>query len=175
MRPGCVIGIAMIAALAGCVRPTPYKPSENGTGFSDQQLDSSHYRIRFAGNSRTSRETVESYMLFHAAEVTLAAGGGHFRVVDSDTSRQVDYLGPGYGYPGPGYGYGYGLSGIYGRRHSGVGISYSTGYGNAITSYEAVATIVVFPGPRSEGDSVSYDARSVVDTLGPSIRYPEPQ
>lgn len=161
------VAVAMVAVLAGCVTPTPYVQATTGTGFSEQRLETGRYRVRFAGNARTSRETVETYLLFRAAEVTLAAGAGHFRIVQSDTAQQVDYFGPDYG---PGYGF----HGLYGHRHSGFGVSISQGYGRAITSYEAVATIVVLPGPKPAGDTLAYDARDVIATLGPTIRYPEP-
>ena len=38
---------------------TDTQPKTDGTGYSQQQLDSRTWRVQFAGNKNTSRETVE--------------------------------------------------------------------------------------------------------------------
>jgi hypothetical protein len=40
-------------------------------GYSDQQIESNRFRVSFAGNSLTARETVERYLLYRAAELTV--------------------------------------------------------------------------------------------------------
>src|SRR3546814_2874529 len=64
--------------LAGCASPTPYQPATgygfNRTGFSEQRTESNRYMVSFSGNSLTSRETVERYLLFRAAELTVQQG-----------------------------------------------------------------------------------------------------
>ena len=45
------------------------------------------YRISFKGNSLTDRETVENYMLFRAAELTLQSGYDTFTIVNRDTDK----------------------------------------------------------------------------------------
>src|SRR3546814_10899027 len=63
--------------------------------------------VSFSGNSLTSRETVERYLLFRAAELTVQQGFDHFILVDRNTDRKtrtyVDRpFGPGpYGFWGP--------------------------------------------------------------------------
>ncbi|HEU0095810.1 MAG TPA: hypothetical protein VFQ52_05105, partial [Rhizomicrobium sp.] len=66
--------------LAGCATPSPYAPRLQGqaTGYTDRALAQNRYRITFTGNSVTPRETVESFLLLRAAEVTRAAGYSNF-------------------------------------------------------------------------------------------------
>src|SRR3546814_9213446 len=94
-----------------CASPTPYQPATgygfNRTGFSEQRIESNRYMVSFSGNSLTSRETVERYLLFRAAELTVQQGFDHFILVDRNTDRKtrtyVDRpFGPGpYGFWGP--------------------------------------------------------------------------
>ena len=64
--------IALAAALTGCATPTPYQPNIPGQavsgGYSETKIESNRWRVTFAGNTLTSRETVEGYLLFRAAE-----------------------------------------------------------------------------------------------------------
>src|SRR3546814_3976294 len=75
--------------LAGCASPTPYQPATghgfNRTGFSEQRIESNRYMVSFSGNSLTSRETVERYLLFRAAELTVQQGFDHFILVYRNT------------------------------------------------------------------------------------------
>ncbi len=109
-----VIGgaLASALALASCATPTPYQPATGSgsyrTGYWDQQVENDRFRVTFAGNSLTSRETVERYLLYRAAELTLQNGFDHFVLVDRETeTRTSTYLNPRFGGPsfvGP-YGY----------------------------------------------------------------------
>jgi hypothetical protein len=42
--------------------------------------------------------------------------------------------------------------------------------GREVDRYEATATIKVYEGAPPEGDAMAYDAREVVEFLGPDIR-----
>ena len=75
--------LALAAGLAACATPTPYQPNARvqslggmaaSGGYSEVRLEPDRWRVNFAGNSMTSRETVEGYLLFHAAELTLQNG-----------------------------------------------------------------------------------------------------
>ena len=47
--------------LAACTTPTPYETvAENDYGYSEQKIEDNRYRVTFAGNSATKRETVEN-------------------------------------------------------------------------------------------------------------------
>ncbi len=191
---------ALFAALAGatiltaCAGPTPYRPAVgngyNRTGFSDQQIEADRFRVSFSGNSYTSRETVERYLLFRAAELTLQSGHDYFIMADRDTDKQTrtyatpggfggGFGGPyggfsGFGYWGPSwryYGRGFGWRGwdpFYGDPFWDRGVDVRT-----VERYEAMAEIVVGRGPKPAGNVRAFDARSVVDRLGPTIVVPE--
>ena len=64
----------LVFALAACVGPTAYQPREDRYGYADQQIDRTHYRVSFTGNSFTQRDMVENYLLYRAAELTVASG-----------------------------------------------------------------------------------------------------
>ena len=76
---------AAAVMIAACATPTPYQPiGARGTGasggFSDVRLAENRYRVTFAGNSLTTRERVETYLLYRAAELTVQQGfDGHGR------------------------------------------------------------------------------------------------
>ena len=103
--------LVLIAAAAGltllsaCATPTPYQAAVPGsgyrTGYSDMRIEDDRYRISFSGNDLTSRQTVENYMLYHAAELTLNAGYAYFtfddRETDARTYYRTSFIAPGFG------------------------------------------------------------------------------
>lgn len=183
--------------LAGCETATTYHP-RTGTGFyadgfSDQQIEPGRFIVSFSGNSVTSRDTVERYLFFRAAQLTLQQGYDYFLMVDRDTKLRSrtystpDGFGDGFGGGfGPGWGYG-GFGGYWGpswRYHGGFGWrSWGPGFGgygpwgggfdiNTIDKFEASAEIVMRKGPIPQGNVRAFDARKVVDTIGPSVVLP---
>jgi hypothetical protein len=154
--------------LTGCAaQPTPYMPRTNGTGYSQQQLDSRTWRVQFAGNTSTPRETVENYLLYRCAEIMLFGGYDKFVLLEKDVERNVEYYS--YEYP-PRYGFGYPYERRYGPYYdlSPAGpVRYS-----AETSYIAIATIQVYLGEAIEGRPTIYDAHELVRQLGPTIVPP---
>ncbi|MBY8977986.1 hypothetical protein KHP62_19400 [Rhodobacteraceae bacterium NNCM2] len=156
-------------ALAGCVGPTPYSPAVERNGYADHPLEADRYVVSFAGNSQTSRETVETYLLYRSAEVTLAAGKDWFRVANQDTEAQTRYRSFDTGFGAAGFGPYFYRSGFNYGYFGGVGTATSV----PITRYEAYANILVFDGEKPEGDPGAYDARSVIETLGPRVVRPE--
>src|ERR1700683_1245865 len=85
--------IAGLAVVAACATPTPYEPakSENGEGYTTQRIESNRFRIWFRGNSIPSRQTVDTYMLYRAAEVTLENGSDYFVIVNKDVDKNTGY------------------------------------------------------------------------------------
>ncbi len=106
-RSGAIAAIAAAGlALGSCMTATPYQPAVGTgsyrTGYSDEAIESDRFRVSFAGNSLTSRETVERYLLYRAAELTLQKGFDHFVLVSRDTETKTNtYVdqrwGPSYG------------------------------------------------------------------------------
>ncbi len=181
-----VAALALTGALAACETPTPYQPLEKGTaasgGFTDQRLDENHFRVTFQGNSLTSRETVETYLLYRAAELTVAQGFDWFETVDRHTERDrrtyVDpdpFYGPGYAwgywrpywsYWGPGFGW-RGWGPFWGDPFWANDIQIQT-----VQKFQASAEIVTGHGPKPVSDARAFDARAVIANLGPKIERP---
>ena len=83
---------AMLAltALVACAKPTPYQAAElNGFGYSEQAIGKDQYRIGFNGNGITTRETVDRYLRYRAAELTDENGFDYFIV-----GKREEYIDP---------------------------------------------------------------------------------
>ncbi len=163
---GAIVSVMVVLAaiiLNACATQTPYRQAANGRGFRDQAIESNHYRISFSANSLTSRETVENYVLYRAAEITLANGKDYFVVVEADTERLVRYH----------------------STHSDNHFSNFPRFGNPpfdgylgttttpVVTYTALAEIQIYQGDKPEDDSKAFDAREVAENLGPTIVRPE--
>lgn len=161
--------------LGACATTTPYAPAANGgDGYSQQKLESDKYRIVFSGNSLTDRVTVENYVLFRAAEVTLESGNDYFIMLEdsADITRSFRTTGTSFGGGGFGRrGFFYGGGG-FGRGFGGRGFG-GGGFDSSVTrernEYTIGAIIQVYKGNKPTDNPTAYDARSVVDSLGPSI------
>ncbi len=180
--------VSLALGLAACETATPYQPLQHGAstsgGFSDQRLDADHVRVSFQGNTLTSRATVESYLLYRAAELTVAQGFDWFETVDRHTDRDkrtyVDpepFYGPGYGF---GYGYGFWRPSW---RYYGGGFGWrswdpywggpfwgDTGQVQTVEKFQATAEIVMHHGAKPNGVPQAFDARGVMANLGPTIQ-----
>ena len=167
-----VAALAASLMLAACAAlPTPYQPAAGplSYGYSDEQIDAETWRVSFAGNSVTARGTVEDYLQYHAAEITLAAGAEGFVVVKEDIEKDVTYYGAGYPFGGHiSHGFGHG-------HFSGFGVSYGTGTLSPTNSYTGYATIRVFRQTAPAGPGAAYDAAAVLRVLGPKIVRPAPE
>jgi hypothetical protein len=183
-----VAPIAALAILAGCAMATPYQPlgatSARG-GFVDQQLDATHFRVSFYGNSLTSRQQVENYLLYRAAELTAARGFSCFTIVNHGTDRNTTVQVDPYGPYGGGFGGGlYPGWSPYWRMHGAFGWhSYDPFYGgpffpgrydiNTIDQYQAMADIAV--GNNCAAGPATFNASQVMANLRPYIVYPRPR
>ena len=178
------LALAGSAALGGCMTATPYQPATgySQTGYSDQQIEADRFQVSFRGNSLTSRETVERYLLFRAAELTIQRGFDHFILVSKDTETQsTTFRSPDIGGPGP-WGYWNPYWRFYRPRFGGWR-SWDPFYDDpfwrdrdwdyrTVNRYEAMAEIVVGKGPKPSTNVRAFDAREVIDRLGPSIVTP---
>ena len=85
LRAMVALGLAA-AAVTACTTPTPYQPNLSGQrvagGYAEQQLAPDRYRVVFSGNSLTSRDRVEGYLLYRAAEIAVRDGYEWFLIVD---------------------------------------------------------------------------------------------
>ena len=175
--------IAAALALSGCATPTPYQPvvDDRGSasyGYFEQRLEDNRFRVTFRGNEFTSRQRVENYLLYRAAELTLQAGYNGFtlvnRAVDPNVRTRVtaDPLGPGpWGYWGPSWRYRYGGHWRYWDPWGPDPFWAHDVDVRTVTSYEATAEIVMFRGNRPD-DPRSFDASQVVQYLRGTIEVP---
>ena len=152
--------------LAGCAAtPTPYQVADDAGGYSDQQLESDRYRVTFAGNSATSRETVEDFALYRAAELTLQTGNDYFKVVSKEVEPVIGSV------RGISPGIGIGIGG--GSGNVGVGLStIFGGGGRADYSYVTYLDIVVHEGEKPTDDRNAYAAFDVIERLKPKVALP---
>jgi hypothetical protein len=160
--------------LAGCMTPTPYAPRTTGqaTGYTDRALAHNRYRVTFTGNTVTPRETVESYLLLRAAEVTRAAGYTSFVFDTRNTKAYHSYqevpVGPG---PDP----------FFARRFGRWG-GYGFGYGFdpmvdvvVRTNYDAYAEIVLLTPEQAAREPRALNAQEVISRIGPEAVPPNPR
>jgi hypothetical protein len=184
-----IAAITLAAGLAACETATPYQPNVPGQatrgGYSETRIEPGRWRVTFSGNSLTSRETVEGYLLYRAAELTLQGGDDWFAMVDRNTDRASrTYVEPDPLYH-PWYGAGFGFWRPSWRfRQRGFGWrTWDPFWGDpfwadrydvhTVESFEASAEIVTHKGAKPEGDPRAFDAHAVVDNLRSKIRYPE--
>lgn len=158
------------AFLAACTTTTPYQPSlKNRPGFTDQRLENTKFRITFEGNSSTNLAVIENYVLYRAAEVTLANGHDYFAIVDQSRESESRFNTTGTTFGGAGFGrsgffYGGGFGGGFGTTQSTT---------RERRAYTVGVVIEVFKGDKPSGNASAYDARQVIDNLRPTLVLPK--
>jgi hypothetical protein len=174
--------VAALGGLAACETATPYQPlnpaAASSGGYSDTKLEQDRWRVTFAGNSMTSRETVETYLLYRAAELTVSQGYDWFETVERQTDKhsetQVDPIGGPYGYGWRPYwrfhGGGFGWRGwdpYWGDPFWADNVDIQQ-----IDRFETSAEILMHHGPKPLGDRHAFDARDVLSNLSGKIVKP---
>lgn len=191
-RTAVVVALAASTTLvAACATETAYRPATGTgfyrTGYSDTRIEPNRFRVTFGGNSVTDRNVVERYLLFRSAQLTIENGYDYFVMADRDSDRQSQTYstpgawGPGFGAWGGGlwgprwgfYGRGYGYrawdpfwGGPWGGWGGGPDI-------RTVDRWEASAEIVMFKGTPDRGNVRAFNARNVVETVGPSVKLPK--
>ena len=169
-----LLATAATLALPACATATPYGPAgvDSRYGYAEQRVDADRYRVSFSGNSVTTREQVEMALLLRAAEVTTEAGYDWFSTVNRATDRDVRLQ----GIPDPFYRDRYspfwGPSWRYHRR--GYWSPWRDPFGpefdlREIDRYEASAEIIMGRGRKPADDPNAFDAREVIQNLGPRV------
>ena len=190
--PRGVLGVALAAtllAVGGCATSTPYQPlsasSAVSGGYTDQQTGAGRFRVTFAGNTLTSREQVESYLLYRAAELTVQQGYDWFVVVDREMDHEIareirtdpfyaPWYGPFYGDWRPYWRY---------RAPGAVWRDWDPYHGDpfwtrdvdvrTVERFEATAEIRLGRGAVPAGEAQALVAREVMARIGPRIERPE--
>lgn len=160
-----MLWLALCVGLSACATVTPYQPLTQGQGYAEQKLEDTRYRVSFSGNDLTPRQTVENYLLFRAAELTLEQGHDYFILLSPSTETETRYtqnvnlLGS------------YGVYGWYPRSYLGAGVSTSV----PTTQYEAQAYVLMRSGKKPPRDDRAFDARQIKKNLEPQILRPVPK
>lgn len=159
------------AALVACATQTPYGPAASswGYGYEDTQIEENRYKISFKGNSVTDLDTVETYLLYRAADLTLQSGYDWFEIVERDVDTQRRYSGT---HTDPFGMHGFGLR--YFHPHYGW-ISYRGRHDislREITRYEATAEVRFGLGEKPADNARAYDAADVQRNLSGKIVRP---
>ena len=187
---GRMIAAALLAgaSLAGCSTATPYQPEIAGQrvsgGYSEQRLADDRYQVNFSGNSLTSRDRVEGYLLYRAAELTVRDGYDWFLIVDRLTERDVQtyvdpdpfydpWYGRGYGYWRPHWRYWRGDAWVVWHPEIGDPFWADRMDVRTVERFEAHAEIVMRRGPIPDEEERAFEARRILAELGPTIERPE--
>jgi hypothetical protein len=175
LKPVLLVTAAALA-LSACATATPYAPAAPNSryGYSEQRVDADRFRVSFAGNTVTSREQVEMSLLLRAAELTLESGHDWFSTVNRATDRDVRLQPMGDPFADSRYAPYWGPNWRYYRRGYWSPWGYRGPFGNdfemrEIDRFEATAEIVLGRGAKPAGDPNAFDAREVVNNLGPRV------
>lgn len=186
--------------LGACATATPYQEATNSNGgYENQQIESNRWAISFTGNTLTDRQTVESYLLYRAAELTKQNDFDHFQIVTRETDTQSRFVSTGFSSPFFYNFYGFGGHRGFGRSsfrrssfrggfgRSGFGRSgFSRGFGtgfhdpffggpssfNEQVNYEANAEIIMRKGEKPD-DAAYFSAEEVLINLSGNIVLPK--
>lgn len=182
--PALFIGaLTFVASLGACTTtPTPYQPyrAEDAGGihggYSDQRLAPNRFLVRFHGNELTTRERVEHYLLYRAAELTVANGYDWFAISDRRTEHDVQtyvrraplgsYWQPDWRYYRRGYGWDTWYPG-YGRPFWADTVDVTT-----VEAFEVEAEIILEKGAPPSADPKAFDARRILAEIGPTLQLP---
>lgn len=175
--------LVLLSFAAACATATPYAPAVDGRGdgYSQQQIENNRFLVSFSGNSLTDRQTVETYLLYRAAELADANGAGWFEVVRRETDKDTELVPHSLGGPAySGFLCDYRYFGPRGRLWSTSRSAFHDPWAGAfggptyreIVRFEASAEIRLGQGPKPTGASV-FDAGEVLTNLGASIVRPQ--
>jgi hypothetical protein len=145
--------LTCILTITSCA--TTYQAQSWTGGFTETQLDTDVYSVRFKGNGYTSSSRAADFTLLRSAEIALEQGYNYFVVIESDSIQDVRQA----SIPQQTYNYGT-VSG------SGGSASYS-GYGTTyqnirVTRPTAENTILLL---KEKPAGISYNAQLIYDQL----------
>jgi hypothetical protein len=158
------------AGLSACQTATPYQPAAPGAvtagGYGETKIEDDRWRVSFHGNSFTARETVETYLLYRAAELTANQGFDWFETEQRHTDKHTETFGE----PIGPYGFGW-------RFHHRFGPWGDPFWGDdfdvqTVDQYDASVEIVMHHGPKPTDNPHAFDAHQVMSNLSGKIIRP---
>ncbi len=167
VRHGLILMMALVIT-ACATGPSPYQRAtgQSGFGYREQSLETDRFRVTYRGDSLTDRETVENYLLYRSAELTVERGGDYFIVERQQTEREERVYSTATvpRYPG----FYYSVYGGYWHRNR----LYHMDTYRLVERYEASAVIKIYSGEVPRNDVSAYDARDVLRTLETLVLRP---
>ena len=135
---------------------TTYQSQSWTGGFSETQLDTNVYTVRFRGNGYTSSARASDFTLLRSAELTLENGYKYFMIIDSGSYRDISQT----SIPQQNYNYGT-ISGDGGTAYYS---GYDTTYENiTVTRPRSENTIMMFK--EKPKKDMSYDAAFISKSI----------
>lgn len=157
----CLVGA--LSLLSGACA-TAYGPAGMRGGYTDLQIDSNTFRVEFAGNGFTPRSTVENYLLYRCAELTMRSGHDYFVLIGSDTDAAESYVSTPGRYTGS--------TQVVGNTAYTSG-TLVPGHTYKVTKHGAIAVMKVYKGEKPEALN-AFAAREVMTFVGRAIGRPSP-
>jgi hypothetical protein len=176
LRAAAALACISTLGLCACGTTPPVQPLRPGAelagGFIGERLDESHYRVTLNGADSTPRAQVDAYLLYRAAELTALNGCDWFEMVGARRDGRAVAPQPvgagGWGYWRPRWTF---------HARAGWGDPWGGPYWGAYDvdrydSYQATADIAIHHGPKPRDNAFAFDARQVMQSLGPKIIRP---
>lgn len=83
---------AVAVTLAACATTGRYQARDGHAGYAETQLGADHWRVEFIGDDFTSRDTVNNYLLYRAAELTRENGHEWFVMSAPAVSEESEII-----------------------------------------------------------------------------------
>ena len=194
MRRSSIIGAAMagICALsAPCVAQAPAASAANAPEvpaakpgvFSLQKRNATRFHLAVAGHTFTSRDAIEKYLAYRAAELTLEQKDSWFTLLEARSkgdpvavpkpdpaglrySFRMDYWRPMWRYKTAG-------APAWKSWSPFSGVAFFGGDPKAVTDFEVSADIVLHKGTMDDANPLAFDASAVSDLLVNQVSPPQ--
>lgn len=141
-----ILIMAAAAALAtACATQAPTyqaRTDDSRYGYAEMQIEPNRVRVTYNGDTLMPRETVETYLLYRAAETTTQRGFDYFIIVSADIDENVEY-----------------------RSTAGARPLLTGATFREVSRHNATADILMFEGDKPPSIANAYDARAVQQAL----------
>ena len=154
-----LVGVAA-ATLTACA--ARYQPKGFwGDGYASAQLDANTFLVEYTAGPSASRLTVQSYLLYRCAELTLEMGYDYFVIVGGKGDQRTVVTSPG------------GFGGFATTPGSMVYGPWGHLPGQTVTFSDdgAIAMIKLFRGEKPADNPAAFSGRELLSTLGTQIRH----
>jgi len=161
----------------------PIVPPAKPGVFSLQKRGAARYHLAVAGHKFTSRDEIEKYLLYRAAELSLEQKSGWFTLIESrsksDTQPvpKIDPAGPRYSfrmvYWRPVWRYKLAGQADWKSWSPFTNASFWAGDAKTMTDFEVSADILLHKGAMNDADPLAFEAGAVSDLLVNQVSPPE--